>query len=60
MSERAQKSPGQIRNELIIELATILHDLAPPAGQRIIGRKVDELHAAILREEHDRTQGQRP
>lgn len=39
-----------IRDEIIGEMAAILYDIAPPDGQRIIARLLDELRDAVLRE----------
>lgn len=43
-------SSAQIRDILTEEMAHILHDIAPPDGQRTIARLMDELRRAYERE----------
>lgn len=46
----AEKSSEDIIHDLIGEMAAILHDIAPPDGQRRIARLMDDLRFAVQRE----------
>ena len=50
----AERSSSAVREALLLDMACILHDIAPPDAQRRISKLMDEWQAACQREEYER------
>ena len=51
------KSSAYIKDELLLAMASILYEIAPPDGQKTIARLMDQLHAKQQEEEYQRFYG---